>query len=78
MKLSEKQKEVITLMRGKRELCYNRYIGYSAVSFSNPTLFVNKNTWHSLKNKGLIELNEHKGHSSHNYRLTELGKTIQL
>jgi hypothetical protein len=78
IKLSDKQKEVIRLMREGRQLSYSRFIGYSAIAFSNPTLFVNKHTVYSLQDKGIIEIDKHLSLSSHSYRLTEFSKTIKL
>ena len=78
IKLSPKQKEVIELMRRGEILRHMKYTGYSAISIGSIiSPFVNKHSFKSLREKGLIIFSNKNAGTSF-YVLTELGKTIQL
>lgn len=75
IKLTENQKEIITLMREGWAL--KRYIRYWFLSLGSDSKNVNGNSAFFLGRKGLIEGVE-EAPQTIDYRLTELGKTIKL
>lgn len=83
IKLSAKQKEVVFKMRSGDELHKTRFIGYSSVTIGsgiNKENFVNKNTFNSLWNNKIICISDTPmyGRMTSVYKLTELGKTINI
>lgn len=73
MKLSERQKEIITEMRDGGKVYKN--VTYVTCTMSCDFLI---STFHALLNKGLIEHFGKITYMGWEYRLTKLGKTIEL
>lgn len=80
MKLSPKQKEVIRLMREGNVLKKTRFgkiMAWVTTTNEYPD-FINMNTFKSLRNNQIVEFSKQDGVAAAEYKLTELGKSIEL
>ncbi len=75
IKLTDKQKDIIYLMRNGWNL--HRYIRYWHMKSDNDSKSVNGNSAYFLIRKGII-FGTDADDSNRIYQLTELGKTIEL